>query len=399
MMTVIFFNESVILDNDDSDASMTLVSSKPAPANISVNILGNSEYSNIIKENLRELTSVITQKDAADFSSRPNQDILLVDGIWLENEKVDITSTLKQEILKGIPVVILQGSPNTLIKSIEGQNISYSFATNSLIACGLKYYPQDGLSSGLSILGTTGDSKDLQGAVQTAYEWGSKYLININSTPEPTHHSPWWHQVYIQSIYSGDWAKPYGKVNIVNQYYKLEEDGTNTYDFYDTRFVVEEIPGYTVHQSDPTYNEVNHCMDIYVRSDVNEASGHSSDFLYHKSPTTTSGTSTASVSIGVSAGQNGAAITLGQSWTYSIPDVTIADQGDYSQQLAMWWHNVNEDALVGRSTYQVEPGLSVRTSQGGGHGLYETYQVNFGYWLFYWIVSFNNQINVQGTVY
>jgi hypothetical protein len=398
MMTAIFFNAPSILQKD-SDPNVTLASYEQAPANISVNLLGNSDYSSVIKEDLKEFTSKVTQKEVTDFSSKADEDILMIDGIWLENEKIDITDTIKQELLKGIPIIILQGSPNTLIKSIEGQNISYAFATEPLIACGLKYYSQEDLSSGLSILGTTGDSKDLQGAVQTAYEWGSKYLTNINSTPEPTHHSPWWHQKYIQQVYSYDWAKPYGKVNILNQYYKLEEDGTNSYDFYDNHFVVEELPGYTVHMSDATYGDEYRCMDIYVRSDVNEASGHSSDFLYYRSPTTTSGTSTAAVSIGVSAGQNGGAVTLSHSWSYSIPDVTIEEQGDYGQQLGMWWHNVAEGQVVGRGTYQVEPGLSVRTSQGGGHGLYETYQVNFGTWFLYWYVTFNNQMNVQGTIY
>ncbi len=91
-------------------------------------------------------------------------------------------------------------------------------------------------------------------------------------------------------------------------------------------------------------------------------------FLSDYSPTTTSGATTVGVSIGVSAGEGGAQVSASQSWSYTISDVVVHDQSDYSQELAKWWHDVNEGKAVGSDTYQIEPGATIRnTIYCGGH--------------------------------
>ena len=116
--------------------------------------------------------------------------------------------------------------------------------------------------------------------------------------------------------------------------------------------------------------------DLYTWIDADYYSDRG--FLSEYAPTTTSGTSTVGVSVGVSAGENGTTVSASLSWSYSVPDVFVHDKSDYSLELAKWRHDVAEDKPVGSEAYQIEPGATLRFPQSGPKVWGEHYGVKYG---------------------
>lgn len=52
------------------------------------------------------------------------------------------------------------------------------------------------------------------------------------------------------------------------------------------------------------------------------------------------------------------------SWAYSIPDVTIHDEGDMSEGIAAWNHEIYYRSSASRYTYTVKPGVLVSVPKG-----------------------------------
>jgi len=74
----------------------------------------------------------------------------------------------------------------------------------------------------------------------------------------------------------------------------------------------------------------------------------------------------------------GAQVSASRSWSYTISDVVVHDQSDYSQELERWWHDVNEGKAVGSNTYQIEPGATVRVPNGNSVDWQEHYGIKYG---------------------
>ncbi len=152
-----------------------------------------------------------------------------------------------------------------------------------------------------------------------------------------------------------DWY-PWGKLNIYTQFFKLQSDGSNTYDWWSIRVKQQSVPG-TKAWPNPKNGWCTTTLSNYT--DVNAMI--SNYFLYDYDPTTTVGSTsgTASVNIGI-----GSSPSVGMSWSYSITDAPVYDQGDMSEGLVSWYHDLDHRRGVGYSTYKVQPGYSVKVPNG-----------------------------------
>lgn len=150
-------------------------------------------------------------------------------------------------------------------------------------------------------------------------------------------------------------SDPYGRLNVLVDADKLLGDGQSSYDWYFYHVQVQSVPGTIAYGSNwSTADTWAHDAVAYAGTDR---------WLVDYDPTTTSGVSTVTVSIDANASQGGGSIGFGTSWTYSVSDVVVHDESDYSQNLAYWWHDIDEDQSVGQYTYKSEPGFVEKTTQ------------------------------------
>ena len=96
-------------------------------------------------------------------------------------------------------------------------------------------------------------------------------------------------------------------------------------------------------------------------------------------PTTSSGTSTAGVDLGVS---SDGVISANISWSYSVSDVEVIDRSNFGTNEFRINHDLNEDSNVGSNTFMAETGKIVRIDCSAGNlsGSYigtDHYEINF----------------------
>jgi len=169
-----------------------------------------------------------------------------------------------------------------------------------------------------------------------------------------------WHQ-----FRSGDWDfavkdSEWGKIGKVNQKmfcYKLKYDGSSTYDWYSFVWTIQAIPGHVAYGGDNAW----HVMDIYNNMDGDKYNSYPR--LIDYGPYSTQGQTTVTYNIGVEAGTEGAAVTAGISKSYTIADIDVHDQSDFSTELAKWWHDVNENTVGWDKVITIKPGAVFRVPQ------------------------------------
>ncbi len=359
-------------------STSTIEEEKSVFTNDPVYILGTSNTTPKLEGQLAASTSAITTIDLKGLSNLvPERDMLIVDGQWLQSNSDKAYAGIHQVLAKGIPVIFINGSPKDDLKAaIAGLTVPIANTDQNLIATGYKYYPQTGAGANLNIGGTPNDdSKDITLLVNVAYNWGSKYVSNILPNPAPEHHSPYYQYLYNYYYYSYDTCSPKGRFDVSNDYYRLQEDGSSTYKWIDEHKQLRAIPGSIA------YGNGWHTTDMNNRLTV-----QGSSFLNRYSPTTTVGGGSHTISIGVTAGQNGGAVTLGQSWSYDFTDADAADQSPDNANYKLWT-NVNENSAVGSNTYYIQPGVTVRTPDSAYWAAEEQDKVTFAVWpyiVFYW---------------
>ncbi|WP_297437744.1 hypothetical protein [Thermococcus sp.] len=297
--------------------------------------------------------------------------ILVVESSHVKNSS-QLRELVKKEILSGIPVIVI-GSPEVISGTFRGQFFAELVAgrgpgrkpVKKATVYGYVTYPSDAILVSREFVSI--DS--VPGAIKEAYIWAVKNLKPNAGTFKlgvgPLSSGAYWSYQSQLDFTSGDDWKPYGRLNVRTIYYKLINDGSTTYDWYDVHVRQQSVPGKEL-WSDSEWRTAD--MYTWVDADYYNSYGFLSDYA----PTTTSGASTVGVSIGVSAGEDGATISASQSWSYTIPDVFVHDQSDYSQELAKWWHDVAEDKAVGSDTYQIEPGATLRFPEYGLKGVERT---------------------------
>jgi hypothetical protein len=303
--------------------------------------------------------------------------ILVVDGKYAKKDP-KLKAFLKTKILSGVPVIVINGNTDVVKNLFKGQFCPEVVAGRTPdgkpigkeTVYGYIVYPIDNKTLMTKVFISTDPSFE---AILEAYKWASNNMPNVPVTIKAT---PYWNQIYQLDYTTGDSWKPYGRLNIRTLYYKLYNDGSDTYDWYDIHVRQQSVPG------EELWSSGWKTADMYTWIDADYY--QSNYFLSDYSPTTTPGTTTVSVSIGVSAGENGAQVSASQSWSYTIQDVFVHDQSDYSKELAKWWHDVDEGKAVGSDTYQIEPGATIRVPNGATMDWKEHYGVRYGKWNILW---------------
>lgn len=307
--------------------------------------------------------------------------VLIVDNSYeIQKESME-SEFIKNQLVAGTPVIAL-GNTSVVKNLFEGQfspGISDGLTPGGLpvieTAFGFITFKR-GNQVVTKVFITSED--DPKKAAKIAYEWAVKNVPQRGIEEEISRiFSPYWGYQYELDYSTGDSWNPYGRMNVATKYYKLYDDNSGTYDWYDIRFKHQSVPGDSLGWSGGWKT-----ADLYAWLDADYYD--TSYKLYDYGPTTTSGTSTVGVSVGVTAGESGAGVSASMSWSYSISDVVVNDQSDFYVDRAKWWHDVNQAANVGKYTYLSEPGACVRVMQGDPLEWREHYGAKYGHKVFLW---------------
>jgi hypothetical protein len=200
-------------------------------------------------------------------------------------------------------------------------------------------------------------------AIEEAYLWALDRVVEEDSASfrlekatRQLKSGPYFKMIYQKSYSTGSTYSPYGKINVWTHYDQVLNDGNGSYDFWNIAFQLQSVPGSIA------FGSAWHTADMWNSVDVNAK--NSRFFLVTYSPTSTQGTSTVGVNVGFTSSVTGPSATIGASWSYAISDVVVHDQSDFGNGVVSWWHDVNENATVGNSTYLIQPGASIRVPQG-----------------------------------
>lgn len=332
----------------------------------------------------------------------PNQDIraphiLVVESSYVKNNP-RLKNFVKKEILSEIPVIVI-GNPEILEKTFKGQFFARVIAgegekkLGEATVYGYIVYISGGMFMSREFASFGSPNKVLK----DAYKWALSNLKSNAGTLEikPTSSGAYWAYQHQLDVSSENLWEPYGRLNVRTLYYKLMNDKSTAYDWYDVHVRQQSVPGKELWR-DSDWRTAD--MYTWINANYYNPNGFLSDYA----PTTTSGTTTVGVSVGVSAGDDGAQVSASQSWSYTIPDVVVHDESDYSQELAKWWHDVAEDKAVGRDTYQIEPGATLRFPQNSLHRWKEHYGVKYGkpkWWGLIWDYTDELWIEVYVKMY
>lgn len=340
---------------------------------IPVYYVGNEE----IVEHVKKLAKSTTKVKV--FKKIPGRHMLIVDG------SCDVESKfLKDEIRSGVPVVTLgntkagknlfkkQFSPSVAVgKTPDGKYMEET-------AFGYIAHQKANTLFERAFLTCEENAKE---AAKYAYMWAAEaesILSTLRLEPDEgaSADCPYWCEVAQLDWTSGDAWKPYGRLNVATKYLKLYNDSSGDYDWYCIQCKHQSVPGISLGWGGWCTADLYTWIDAdYYKKDY---------FLSEYQPTTTSGTSTVGVNVGVTAGSKGSSVSKSRSWSYSIPDVNVVDNSDFSLRLAKWCHDVNEAKSVGQNTYLAEPGACIRISNGGSREWREHYGVRYGHLVLFW---------------
>lgn len=147
---------------------------------------------------------------------------------------------------------------------------------------------------------------------------------------------------------------PYGEVHTKTFFVKLAESKT-TYDWHEVHGMHILYPGRNVCSSSDWTN-----ADAWTQIKVDQKI--SSGFLADWGPGTTQGTSTVAVTLGGSISNTGLGENASVTWSYAISDIAVKDNTYHND--AKWYHDINQEKNVGKSTVKLEPGVIARVPNG-----------------------------------
>ncbi len=162
-------------------------------------------------------------------------------------------------------------------------------------------------------------------------------------------------------------GQPYGQVHYMVDFLKLANDSNSSYDWWDVHVFTDSEAGIMLWPSESLYS-------THYFWAKEEGLGTFRELL-RWGPTTTNGSSSYSVNIGVTAGMDGSSFTVGNQWTKTVADVNVIDQTNPAICNAHWELDFQPDTGAATNTFTFEPGSQFRVPNG---------------------YSFNPSINVMG---
>lgn len=271
--------------------------------------------------------------------------------------------SLTKCISDSIPVVSLDG---VSVFTDSNLDMPTAFVENAT-ASGVYYDKSTGAMCCYSV-----KCDDLNEARNRVYGWADDKLaqsleIKENVSLASSAETPVWGGE-IQSygdISCGD----YGWFYIRTNYYE-QMTNSNTYRYYQADYKLQAVPN---------TNANTRIADMNVQCDVDKL--RSTQKLLDYGPTTTSGSSTASVNLNWSISLTGGfQVGMGIERSYSIPDIMVHDYSSFGDNLFTCSHDIQESGNVGSSTILVKPGLiasSARSTDNGSYTIEDNYSVNY----------------------
>ncbi|MEO0248155.1 MAG: hypothetical protein ABIN58_01175 [candidate division WOR-3 bacterium] len=328
------------------------------------------------------------------------KEIIWVDGSFLSKGEPRVTRYLGAHALNGIPIVFVGTGITPLCKEL---GLPYEMTEDErgnpveipAVVSVLKVYPQqmvDGKPCGVSMM-VIGEN-NIPEVVRRAHERATELVTNelptgVACTKKATVDelsqiasegvgmgitSAYWAYVWQGEL---NYAYPdKGQLNVIRTWYKLQDDGSSSYDWRNLEVSMQIVPGKVVYSSNWRND------DTWVSIDVNERKSHYQ--LIDYGPTTTSGQSSITIDVGVQAGQDGAAVSASMSWGYSVSDVVVQDSSNFSTELFYLQHLIDQSKTVGQYTYLHKPGLTYRLNNGELSELRQQYRAKFAKPVMYW---------------
>jgi hypothetical protein len=285
----------------------------------------------------------VTASDVGKLDPKQPKAILIV------GDTVTVDPAVLKKVVDFGHAVISIGNTEAVRNSLSepGPILSHGDKVNeNEIASVEKAFAKMNVGRAQSVFGT--QNSDLGEAVLDAVKWAKGNWTKAKENPEQVSAqagSSW--QNVINRTYSLP-AGDAGVLNIFTTYDKLTPSPDGKYDYYMVKMNNQSVP-YNGHSTKIVGASISPSFGAELNNDWQ---------LQQYGPTTTVGSSSATVSVGLNASDKltGA---FNKTWAYSTQDVTVVDNSNNSLDIASWRHEFN-GGLAATSTFLTQPGATVR---------------------------------------
>jgi hypothetical protein len=304
-------------------------------------------------------------------------DTVFVDGDYLAGAQADVVEHIAQMAMSGKPVVVIGPGFQRLGSEVGvGYTVAREETANGWVeipaaANIMVVYPQkrvDGRPVAALIQIAGGDRverRSLVGKVmQTLHEHQLSHQriqsgdgVDAGSTMAATTGD--WPMVAERYWYSYDKWKDKGQLNLHKYYYQLPNDGSDTWDWRNVELDAQVVPG-KVEWGSTWHTD---WVDTMLKTNEWQMGAYDWPRLLEYRPNTTPSDPTYSVTLGTTAGTNGAAVTASQTWSYPIQDITVEDSSSWSDERFQVRHHYATDCNLSNWTSLLKPGLNIRYPQ------------------------------------
>lgn len=228
-------------------------------------------------------------------------------------------------------------------------------------------------------------SDNISDAMQDAYTWGKDILEKDISKLTGT----WTQHATIN--YTRDVDNTYrptavgsntlaGRHNVRHIWTKLSNDGDSNWDYYTFEGFSQLVPS-TILEPNSAYPYGNYELFITLAANGSSQYNYSiKNKTVDYRPTSTAGSTTTSFSLTLGADATGPNASLTKDFTYTQPDVNVADRSDVSQNRIQWNYTINFESNAGKNTMKVNPSGIIKVPQNKGlRGIRVTFRVSFRY--------------------
>jgi hypothetical protein len=363
-----------------------------AQSNTPTYVLGVSSLTDPLVVDLQNQTSSLTiLSGVSGLSVLGPGSILFINGAWLQSASAldpTIVPALDTTVLNGVPSVVVGGTPTILQNSISGL-MKGQVPNLPLIAEGLKIFGSlpDGTQQGAALQVIAG----FDYAVSAEFTWAQQHLtsaipstfspLSAGSTPKigtsvasvhlAATSSPAgsWALVLQLTTDTGEQFKPMAEVISTFTIFKLQSSGSNVkvFNFFANQTL---IPGSVCCNSAWRNLSENDTVNVNPTSNTIVSHGPGSQI--------TTGPTTVTYTIGVTASPLGSAVTANQTQMYMLKNTNITDTTQPNQTSQVGWlHNIDPRSSSGKLAFSIIPGWTDEVQTGNGVDLRGTFTSTF----------------------
>jgi hypothetical protein len=310
--------------------------------------------------------------------------VLFIDGAWLQSvSSLDptIIPLLDSTVLNGVPCVVVRGTPTILQDSISGL-VKGQVPNLPLIAEGLKIFSTlpDGTRQAAALQVIAG----FDYAVNAEFSWAQQHLTNAipstfsqisatgtsasHAVPSDSSTSPSWSFVLQLTTDTGEQFAPMARIISTFTIFSLQNSGSSDYRWYNFFANQTLMPGSAIYKS--PWRNLSENDTVNVNPDTNILVSHGPPSL------TTSGPTTVTYSIGVTAGTFAASVTANQTQSYMLKNTNVADTSQSTAEVG-WIHSIDPRSSSGKLPVSIIPGWTDQIQASQGIDLHATFTSTF----------------------